>query len=228
MQLFGYDVSFTNASLWMVLVSLGIIIFLSVGGKRLQLVPGRWQTAAESTISLIHNMVEENAGKDGLRYFPIVFTLFIFVLFANLFGMILVPGAFTVTSHIIVTFALAMLVFLGVTLIAIFRHGPMKFLHYFLPEGTPLWMAPLIYPIEMLSYLSRPVSLSIRLAANMMAGHTLLKIIAGFVGVIGLLGIAPFALLIVLIGFEIGVAILQAYIFTILTCIYLHDAIHLH
>ncbi len=226
MNLLGYDVSFTNASLWMLLSALGLLIFLSVGGKRMQLVPGRWQTAAESVVGMVHGMVDENVGREGFKYFPVVFTLFVFVLFTNMFGML--PYSFTVTSHIIVTFALAMLVFLGVTLIALFRHGPIKFLHYFVPEGTPKLMIPFMFPIELLSYLSRPVSLSIRLAANMMAGHTLLKIIAGFVGVIGLLGVFPFALLVVLIGFELGVALLQAYIFTILTCIYLHDAIHLH
>ncbi len=222
----AYDLSFTNASLWMALVCLGVLIFLSVGGRKLALVPGRWQGAAESVVGMVHDMVIENAGREGLRYFPIVFTIFIFVLFANMFGML--PYSFTVTSHVVVTFALAALVFTGVTLIALFRHGPVKFLHYFLPEGTPWWIVPLVYPLEVISFLARPISLSVRLAVNMTAGHILLKVMAGFVGIIGLLGVAPFILVVLLTGFEIGIAMLQAYIFTILTCIYLHDAIHLH
>jgi F-type H+-transporting ATPase subunit a len=141
----------------------------------------------------------------------------------------MIPYSFTVTSHIIVTFALAICIFVACTVLAIVKHGPGKFLHSFLPEGTPWWMAPLMYFIELFSYLARPISLSVRLAANMMAGHTMLKVIAGFVIMLGILGgWAPFALLIVLTGFEIGIAVLQAYIFTVLTCVYLNNALHLH
>ncbi len=171
-------------------------------------------------------MVKDTVGAEGRPYFPFIFTLFMFVLFCNLFGMI--PFSFTVTSHIIVTFAFAALVFLGVVSIAIVKHGFGKFISNFLPHGTPLWLAPLIFVIEIISYLARPISLSIRLAANMMAGHVMLKVIAGFVFGMGLLGVAPFALLILLTGFEIFVAVLQAYIFTVLTCVYLNDALHLH
>lgn len=224
---FGQDISFTNASLWMLITVACVLTFLSVGGRRLAMVPGRWQGMAEVAMEMISNTMRDIAGKESMPYFPYVFSLFIFLLFANLLGM--VPAvSFTVTSHIIVTFALAILVFLSTTIIMIVKQGFGGFLHYFLPSGTPWWMIWLIYPIEVISYLARPVSLSIRLAANMMAGHTLLKIAAGFVGTIGLAGVAPFALLIVLTGFEIGVAILQAYIFTVLTCVYLNDALHGH
>ncbi len=227
LNVFGYDVSFTNASLWMVLAVAGALLFLSVGGKRLAAVPGRWQGMAEIMVEMVSNTLRDISGKESLKYFPYVFSLFVFILFANLLGMI--PAvSFTTTSHIIVTFALAACVFLATTLIMIFKQGIGGFLHYFLPHGTPWWMIWLIYPIEVISYLARPVSLSIRLAANMMAGHTLLKIAAGFVGTIGIAGVAPFALLILLTGFEIGVAILQAYIFTVLTCVYLNDALHGH
>ena len=224
--LMGYDVSFTNASLFMCLSLVSIVIFLALGMRGRALVPGRWQSMVELSYQFIGNMISDNIGSEGKRYFPIIFTLFLFVLFCNLLGML--PYSFTVTSHIVVTFALAMCVFVGVTLLALVRHGS-KFLLCFVPEGTPWWMAPLMYCIELFAYLARPVSLSIRLAANMMAGHTMLKVIAGFVVMLGALGgIAPFALLIVLSGFEIFVAVLQAYIFTILTCVYLNDALHLH
>lgn len=226
LQLGGVDVSFTNASLWMVFTVLGIIAFFGLAARKPALVPGRFQGVAEMTMDLVHNSIKETAGYEALKYFPAIFTLFCFILFANLFGMI--PFSFAVTSHIIVTFALALCVFLAVTVIMIARHGVGGFLHYFLPQGTPWWLAPIMYLIEVFSYLARPVSLSIRLAANMMAGHTLLKVIAGFVFVLGVGGVAPLALLIMLTGMELGIAVLQAYIFTILTCVYLHDAIHCH
>ncbi len=227
LNVMGYDVSFTNASLWMVLTIGAVLLFLSVGGRRLSMVPGRWQGMAELSMEMISGTLRDIAGKEALVYFPYVFSLFIFILFANLLGMI--PAvSFTITSHIIVTFALAAAVFLVTTVLMIAKQGIGGFLHYFLPHGTPWWMIWLIYPIEVISYLARPVSLAIRLAANMMAGHTLLKIAAGFVGTIGIAGIAPFALLVLLTGFEIGVAILQAYIFTVLTCVYLNDALHGH
>jgi len=157
----------------------------------------------------------------------LVFTLFMFVLFGNLLGML--PYSFTFTSHIIVTFAMALGIFTFVTLLAIFKHGPIKFIGFFLPAGTPWWMAPLMFFIEIFAYMARPVSLSVRLAANMLAGHTMLKVIAGFVVTLGLIGgWVPLSLLVVLTGFEFFVAILQAYIFTILTCVYINDAVHLH
>ncbi len=224
----GYDISFTNSALWMVLAVVGIIALLLPASRKNSLVPGRLQSVAEMLVEFVGNTVSEAAGKEGMKYFPIVFTLFIFVLTCNLLGMI--PGSFTVTSHIIVTFALAAFIFIGVTLIAIFKHGPFKFLHFFLPEGTPILMAPLLFVIEFFSYLSRPISLSVRLAANMMAGHVTMKVIAGLIITFGMLvGVASmFPLLLFLTGFEIAIAVIQAYIFTVLTCVYLNDALHLH
>ncbi|MFB3135598.1 MAG: F0F1 ATP synthase subunit A, partial [Rhodospirillales bacterium] len=191
-----------------------------------RLVPGRWQSMAELSYEFIASMVRENVGTEGRPYFPFIFSLFMFILFANLIG--LVPYSFTFTSHIIVTFAMAITVFLGVTVIGIIRHG-LRFFTLFLPSGVPMVMAPLLIPIEIVSYLSRPVSLSIRLFANMMAGHTMLKVFAGFVVPLGILGgWAPLAVDVALTGFEFLVAVLQAYVFTILTCLYLNDAINLH
>ncbi len=220
------DVSFTNASLFMFLAVFSVALFIGGGMRRAELVPSRWQLMAELCYQFVANMVRDNVGNDGRKYFPFIFTLFMFILACNLLGMM--PYSFTVTSHIIVTFAFAMVIFLGVTCIGFARHG----LHYFrifLPDGTPWWMAPLMIFIEVVAYLARPISLSVRLAANMMAGHTMLKVIASFV--IGLgwaLGWLPFALLTVLVGFEIFVALLQAYIFAILVCVYLNDALHMH
>lgn len=223
----GYNLSFTNASLWMTIAVATALFVMFLGLRKRALVPHRWQSLSESLVQFISGTVTGSAGQEGMKYFPLVFSLFMFVLFSNLAGM--VPYSFTATSHIIVTFALALLVFFGTTGLAIYKHGIGKFLHFFLPQGTPWWMAPLMYFIELFSYLARPISLSVRLAANMMAGHTMLKVIAGFVVMLGFIGgWLPFALLIVLTGFEIGIAILQAYIFTVLTCVYLNDALHLH
>lgn len=227
MNIAGLDVSFTNASLWMILAATAVFLLMYLGTRKQQLVPGRLQSVSEVLVQFIGNTVRDNSGQDGMKYFPLIFSLFMFILFCNLLGMI--PFSFTVTSHIIVTFALALCIFVSCTILAIAKHGIGKFLHFFLPHGTPWWMAPMMYLIELFSYLARPVSLSVRLAANMMAGHTMLKVIAGFVVMLGILGgWAPFALLVVLTGFEIGIAVLQAYIFTVLTCVYLNDALHLH
>jgi F-type H+-transporting ATPase subunit a len=222
----GLNINFSNSSLFMVLVVLAISTFLLLSMKAKALIPGRWQSMAEMSYELVANTIKDNVGQEGRHYFPFIFSIFMFVLTCNLVGM--VPYSFTVTSHIAVTFALAILIFLGVTLIAVVKHG-VGFFGMFLPEGTPWWMAPLMVFIELFAYLARPVSLSIRLAANMMAGHTMLKVIAGFVISLGwALGWAPIAMLVVLTGFEIFVAILQAYIFTVLTCVYLNNALHLH
>lgn len=228
LELAGYDVSFTNSSMWMVAVLVAIVSFLLPASRRRAVVPGRLQGAAEMLVEFVGNTITEVSGKEGMKYFPIIFTLFIFVLTCNLFGMI--PYAFTVTSHIVVTFALAAFIFLGVTLIAITKHGLGKFLHFFLPEGTPIFMAPLLFVIEFFSYLARPVSLSIRLAANMTAGHVTMKVIAGLIITFGMVigTVSMFPLLLFLTGFEIAIAVIQAYIFTILTCVYLNDALHLH
>jgi F-type H+-transporting ATPase subunit a len=221
----GIDATFTNSSLLMVLVVIAAtaLMTLSVGAGRL--VPTRMQSVAELAYEFIANMVQENVGDEGRAYFPFLFTLFMFVLLGNLLGM--VPWSFTFTSHIIVTFALAALVFVGVTLIGIFRHG-LHFLKLFVPHGVPLILLFLLVPIEILSYFIRPFTLSIRLFANMMAGHTMLVIFAGFVGALGIFGIGPLAMDVFLVLLEFLVAALQAYVFVILSCLYLRDAIHLH
>jgi F-type H+-transporting ATPase subunit a len=210
----------------MVLTVAAISLFLTLGMRRRSLVPGRWQSLAEISYEFIAGMIRDNVGSEGSKYFPFVFSLFMFILFANLIGLI--PYAFTFTSHIAVTFAMALVVFLGVTVIAIARHG-LHFFSFFLPTGVPMVMAPVLVPIEVLSYLSRPISLSIRLFANMMAGHTMMKVFAGFIIPLGILGgWAPLTVDVALTAFEFLVAFLQAYVFTVLTCLYLNDAIHLH
>lgn len=221
----GLDLSFTNSSLFMVIAAVVASAVLFLGGSRGALVPGRLQSFAEMLYELVANMIRDNAGKEGLKYFPFIFTLFIFILFGNVIGII--PGTFTFTSHIIVTFALAFVVFLGVTVIGFARHGA-GYLRMFFPHGAPLWTAVILVPVELISYLSRPISLSVRLFANMTVGHVLLKVIGGFVIALGVGGIVPFAFLIPLTMLELFIAVLQAYIFAILSCVYLHDALHLH
>jgi F-type H+-transporting ATPase subunit a len=221
----GVDVSFTNSSLWMLVAFLGVALFLMLGMSGRALVPGRWQSLAELSYEFVANMIRENVGTEGRRFFPFIFTLFMFILFGNMLG--LVPYSFTYTSHIIVTGALAVVVIVGVTVVGVVLHG-VRFLSLFVPHGAPAFMMPLMIPIEILSYLSRPVSLSIRLFANMMAGHTMMKVFAGFVVALGVFGVAPIAVNVALTAFEVLVAFLQAYVFTILTCLYLNDAIHLH
>jgi len=226
MELFGYDISFTNSSLMMVIAVVLISGFLILSMGRRALVPGRLQSIAELSYEYIANMVRENLGEEGTKFFPWVFTIFIFILTLNLLGMI--PHAFTVTSHIIVTFAFAAMVWITVTLIGFARHG-FGFLRLFVPSGIPIWLMPIIIPIELISYLIRPISHSVRLFANMMAGHTMLKVFGGFVVGLGFLGgWAPLAFLVAFTGLEFLVAFLQALIFTVLTCIYLNDALHMH
>lgn len=226
LDIFGLDASFTNSSLFMV-IAMALITFLTIGGMRGRaLVPTRIQSVAELSYEFVANMVRDNVGSAGQKYFPFIFTLFMFVLFCNMLGMI--PYSFTVTSHIAVTFALAALVFLGVTLIGFIKHG-IGFLKFFVPSGVPAVMLPLLVVIEVISYLTRPLSLSVRLFANMMAGHTMLKVFASFVVGLGVLGgWAPLAFMVAFTGLEILVAFLQAYVFAILTCIYLNDALHMH
>jgi F-type H+-transporting ATPase subunit a len=226
MELFGYDVSFTNASLLMVIAVALIAGFLILAMGRRALVPGRIQSIAELSYEYIANMVRENLGEEGMKYFPWVFTIFMFILTLNLLGMI--PHSYTVTSHIIVTFAFAAMVWIVVTIIGFVRHG-FGFLRLFVPSGVPWWLMPIIVPIELISYFIRPISHSVRLFANMMAGHTMLKVFAGFVVGLGVLGgWAPLVFLVGFTGLEIVVAFLQALIFTVLTCIYLNDALHMH
>ncbi len=226
----GIDASFTNASLLMCLAVLFSTGFVVLGMSGAKLVPGRWQSMTELAYEFVANMVDENVGHEGRPYFPFLFSLFMFVLLGNLLGMI--PYSYTFTSQIIVTFALAALVFIGVTLIGIFKHG-IRFLTLFAPHGVPVLLLFLLVPIEVLSYFIRPFTLSIRLFANMMAGHTMLFMFASFVvplAVIGygVSGLGPMAMDIFLVLLEFLVAVLQAYVFTILSSLYLKDALHLH
>lgn len=223
--------SFTNASAFMVLTVIGATLLMVYGMRQRSLVPGRLQSIAELSYEFVANMVRENVGNNGRQYFPFIFSLFMFILFANMLGM--VPYSFTVTSHIIVTFALALVVFLGVTAIAIARNG-IHFFTHFMPAGVPMWLAPIIIPIEIISYLSRPISLSLRLAANMLAGHTTLKVFAGFVvsmagmgGIASASGILPLIMVTALTALEFLIAFLQAYVFAILTCLYLSEAVNM-
>jgi F-type H+-transporting ATPase subunit a len=225
-KIFGFDVSFTNSSSYMLLASVLGLAYFYIALRRQQLIPSRLQISAEIIYNLVTDMLNQNVGSKGYKFIPLIFSIFIFILFCNLLGM--VPYGFTVTSHIIVTFSLAITVFLVITTIGFVKHG-LYFLTLFLPDGTPLWLAPLMIIIELFTYLARPISLSLRLAANMMAGHILLKVIAGFaVSLMIYLKFLPIPLMVMLIGFEIFVAILQAYIFTILSCVYLNDAVNLH
>ncbi len=224
-QLGPIDASFTNAALWMVITVGAITAFMLMSTSRRALIPNRLQSLAEMSYEFVANMVRDNVGKDGMGYFPFVFSLFMFVLFANMLGML--PGSFTVTSHIIVTFAMALFIFLGVTLLGFFKHG-LGFIGFFVPSGLPIALVPVLFPIEVISYLTRPISLSVRLFANMLAGHTMLKVFAAFVGLMGIWGVAPLLFMVGLTGLEVLVAFLQAYVFAILTCIYLNDALHMH
>jgi len=221
-----YDVSFTNSALFMGITILSVMFFMVGGMRKSALVPGRWQVSVELCFEFIANMLHDSAGREARKYFPFVFSLFMFILFANLIGMFPYFG-FTFTSHIAVTFAMAAFVFIGVTLIGLAKHG-FKFFLLFVPKGAPLALMPLLVLIELVSYLSRPLSLSVRLFANMVAGHTMLKVFGGFVVTLGLLGVVPFVFIVALTGLELLVACLQAYVFAILTCMYLKDALHLH
>jgi len=228
MKLFGFDTSFTNSALFMV-IAVGLIsafLILSMRGR--SLVPTRLQSIAELLYEFVANTVRENVGQEGMKFFPLVFSLFIFVLICNLLGM--VPGGFTVTSHIIVTAALALLV-IGIVIVYGVATQGTHFLKLFVPDVPPV-LLPLMVPIEVISFLSRPLSLSVRLFANMLAGHIALKIFAGFIGsllaagVWGIIAPLPLLMAIALTALEVLVAVLQAYVFAVLTCVYLNDAVH--
>jgi F-type H+-transporting ATPase subunit a len=229
------DLSFTNASLWMCIVAASVALFLTLGASSPRLVPTRMQSLAELSYTFIADMIRSSAGSEGLRFFPFIFTLFMFVLFSNLIGLLppILFHPFTVTSHIIVTFALALFVFLMVIVVGLWRHG-LHFLTLFTPK-VPWPMLILMIPIEIVSFLSRPISLSVRLFANMLAGHTMLFVFGTFVvglasagGALSLLSIAPLLAITAVSALEFLIAFLQAYVFAILTCIYLNDALHLH
>jgi F-type H+-transporting ATPase subunit a len=219
------DISYTNSALLMTIVVALTMLLLLGTTRRAALVPGRLQSLAELFYEFVGGMVRDNVGTEGIEFFPLVFSIFMFVFFSNFLGLI--PYSFTVTGQIVVTFALALFVFFLVTVVAFVRHG-VHFFSFFFPPGAPLVMAPVLIPIEIISYLSRPVSLGIRLFANMMAGHTMMAVFAGFTITLGLFGFLPIAINVAMFGLEIIVCALQAYVFTILTCLYLRDAIHLH
>ena len=221
----GANVSFTNSSLFMGLAVLCVLGLFYFAGRHATLVPGRLQSLVEVVYEFILGIIDDNVGKEGRRYFSYIITLFMFILFGNLLGMI--PGSFTFTSHIIVTFAMAIVVVGAVTVIGFKRHG-LHFLSLFAPSGVPVYIYPLLIPIEILSYLVRPVSLSVRLAVNMTAGHILMKSFAGFVLAMGVFGVLPLLVAVGLTGLEFAIAFLQAYVFTVLACLYLNDALHLH
>jgi len=226
----GIDASFTNSALLMVIAGVLLTVLMLVATRKAALVPGRWQSVPEMLYEFVaKSLIDDNIGSEGQRYFPFVFTLFMFVLLGNLLG--LVPYSFTFTSHIIVTFGMAFVIFVGVTFIGLARHG-FHFLTFFVPHGVPKVLLLLLVPIEVLSYFIRPFTLAIRLFANMMAGHTMLVIFASFVAPLGayylIPGLLPVMIDVALMFLELLVALLQAYVFAILTCLYLNDAIHLH
>ena len=222
----GLDLSFTNASLFMLLSALAICGVLFLGTRERKLVPDKLQLISEIIYNFITKMISDTAGTKAKPYFPFIFSLFMFVLFCNMLGML--PYSFTVTSHIIITLIMAIFIFIAITIIGFLKHG-FGYLKLFVPSGVPMVLLPLITIIEIISYLSRPVSLSVRLFANMMAGHTMLKVFGGFVISLGMLGgWLPLSFSVALTGLEILVAFLQAYVFAFLTCIYLNDALNLH
>ena len=228
----GVDLSFTNSSLWMMIAVFVSVIFFSIAVSPKAMIPGRMQVMAEGAYDFIANLITDNMGGKGKEYFPLIFTLFMFVFLGNTLGLI--PYSFTYTSHLAVTAGLALLVFFAVLIIGLVRHG-FHFFSLFAPSGVPGWLMPLVVLIEMISFLSRPVTLSVRLFANMVAGHVLLKVIAGFcimflaantaLAYVGI--IAPIAMNVVMIGFELFIAFIQAYVFAVLTCIYLKDTIEI-
>ena len=225
------DISYTNSALWMTIAVVVSTVLFSVAMRKRALVPGRMQAFAEMIYEFVASMIRENIGSKGRQYFPLIFTLFMIVLLGNMLGML--PYSFTYTSHIIVTAALAFFIFLVVMVIGIFKHGT-HFFSLFIPPGVPWWLMPLIVPIEIMSFMIRPVTLSVRLFANMIAGHIMLKVFAGFSvgmfaagGALTLAGIGPMLFNSVLIGFEFLIAFLQAYVFAILSCIYLKDTVEI-
>jgi F-type H+-transporting ATPase subunit a len=228
-EIFGMDVSFTNASLFMLLAALGVVLLMVVATSRSSLVPGRFQAMAEMLYEFVAGTVRQTAGQEGMKFFPFVFTLFTFVLIANLIG--LVPYTYSVTSQIVVTFAFAALVITLVIAYGLYRHG-FGFLKLFVPHGVPVPVLVVLVPIEIISFLSRPVSLSVRLFANILAGHITLAVFGGFVllltgaGVWAALAPVPLFAIVALYALELLVACLQAFVFAVLTCVYLNDAIH--
>lgn len=232
LSVLGLNLSLTNSSLFLIIAFILSIFWISLSFYENTLIPNNWRLVKESIYDVTSSMVQDNLGSKGEFYFPFIFTLHLMLLYCNLIGM--VPYSFTVTSHIIFTFGLALSIFIGINIIGIQAHG-FKFFALFLPRGVPLPIVPLIITIEFLSYTIKVFTLSIRLFANMTSGHTLLKIIAGFAwtmlsagGLLAIFHLIPLGLLIVLIGLELAIAVLQAYVFTLLTCIYLNDVLDMH
>ena len=223
MKIGNIDISLTNSSVMMIAVLVILNVFLIYATKRKSMVPGRLQSIAEMSYEMIYNTTQSNLGNNGKRLFPLVYSLFMFILLCNMLGLI--PYSFTVTSHIIVTFALAFGVFLLATIMGFVINGH-KYLRLFLPKGVPVFLIPILIPIEIVSYISRPISLAVRLAANMMAGHTIIKVFAMFVVTLGVWGIAPLLFIVVLYVLETLIAFLQAYVFAVLTCLYINDSFH--
>jgi F-type H+-transporting ATPase subunit a len=229
----GRAVDFTNSNEAMLASAVIIVIVFALGLKQRALVPGRLQAMVELLYEFVRNMCVDTIGEEGLRFFPLVFTIFSFILLGNLLGLF--PYFFAFTSHIAVTLSLAMFVFVFSTGVGFYTHG-FRFFKFFVPAGVPVWLLPLLVPIEIISYLSRPVSLSVRLFANMTAGHVMWEVFAGFMllltasfGVLGVFAsVVPLGLNVALVALELLVAGLQAYVFAILTCLYLHDAVHMH
>jgi F-type H+-transporting ATPase subunit a len=225
----GFDISFTNSALVMIIGSILTIIYILTATSKKELTPGYLQASIELVYSQIESMVQGIAGNNHLGYTPFIFSIFIFVMMTNLVGMF--PYSFCPTSHLTVTFSLAMIVFVIINIIGFYKNG-LKYFSILIPSGVPLALAPLMLVVELCAYLARPISLSLRLAANMIAGHIMIEILSAFVIMSGatslFLGVAPFTLLTVIMGFEIFIALLQAYIFSILACVYLSDAINLH
>ena len=223
MKIGNIDISLTNSSVMMIAILVILNVFLIYATKRKSVVPGRLQSIAEMSYEMIYNTTQSNLGNNGKRLFPLVYSLFMFILLCNMLGLI--PYSFTVTSHIIVTFALAFGVFLLATIMGFVINGH-KYLRLFLPKGVPVFLIPILVPIEIVSYISRPISLAVRLAANMMAGHTIIKVFAMFVVTLGIWGIAPLLFIVVLYVLETLIAFLQAYVFAVLTCLYINDSFH--
>mgnify|MGYP001551400395 CR=1 FL=1 len=230
-HLFGHAIYFTNQALWMFIVVGAVSAFMVAAVSRRSVVPSRMQSLAEISYEFVNNMINSASGDEGMKFFPFVFTIFMFVLFCNVLGIL--PGSFTVTSQIVITFAMSLLVICLVIVTGFLRHG-LGFLKLFVPKA-PLILLVLLVPIEIISFFTRPISLSVRLFATMLAGHTMLKVFAAFVimlgsagGVLAILSVAPFFLIVAITALELLVAFLQAYVFAILTCIYLGEAINLH
>ena len=223
MEIAGVDVSITNSSIMMISILIILNVFLILSTRKKAIIPSRLQSIAEMSYEMIYNTTKDNLGKNGAQYFPLIYSLFMFILLCNMLG--LKPYSFTVTSHIIITFAIAFGIFIFATILGFILHG-FKYLRLFLPEGVPIFLAPLLIPIEIVSYISRPISLAVRLAANMMAGHTMIKVFAGFVVALGIFGVAPFIFIVLLYILETLIAFLQAYVFAVLTCLYLSDSFH--